>query len=375
MTLLMRSIASRGLLLALALTVAACSDPTAPDGATTSGGLVLLHAVGGAKGVVFVGDTGAGAHRVEFEPEFDGGGMRLEAGTVLTTSSSWGTNKLYITPVGASRTTEVEMPANSNAGGASLGLGFHDASVVVALRATGSLGLVAVSGDSAVVTEMPDVARCPADVVVANGDAWVVDQNAACDGDYSVLGDSRLVRLGAIGDARDTLVLPGVRNATSGVLVGSILYVASQGVATYAPDYSSVTFDSPGAVTAVDVNTGQVVGSATLPAGTNGAVMSFGRDSMLYVTSYLNTNFQTGVFVVDPATASLVSTNPLGLHKSDGSAPQCAVATADHEGLLYCPENQGSLQTTMVYVFDPATGNEVRHFVTGGTGAVDIAVR
>lgn len=364
---------------AAAILTTGCAEPTSPPPAIGARGVVVLHAVGSLKGLT-VNDTAAAGARISLPAEFDAGGMRLEADTVLTASSSWGTNKLYVMPLPGGSVREVEMPVSSNAAGAVLARGFRSAHVAVALRSTQAVGLVAFDAAGAsTLTQLDDVGRCPYDVARHDGSLWVVDYNGACDASYGNLGDSRLIRVHATGGGRDTVVLTGVKNATGIVVAGDLAYVSSIGVADYSA-WPAVSFVTPGSITAVNLRTRQVVGSRGLPQGTNGASLRLGSDGSLYVVAYVNTSFEQGVFAIAPATMTFTGVrNPgmetLRLTSATGSPVACAAATADALGRLYCAVNQGASMSTSIAVFDLATGAEIRRFATAGTGAVAIALR
>lgn len=365
-------------LLLTPLALAACSDETTgPSRPTPPRGIVVLHAVGALKGLT-VGDTNSAGARVALPPEFDAGGMRLQSDTVLTASSSWGTNKLYVVALPGGAVREVEMPMNANAAGAVLTRGFQGSRVAVALRSTGRVALIAFdAAGMPTTTQLAGVGRCPSDLAMHAGALWVVDYNAACDADYRSLGDSRLIRVTSGAAARDTVALPGVSNASSIMVDGDVAYIASLGVADYSR-FPAVTFVSPGAVTVVNLRTRAVLGRVALPAGTNGASLSRGEDGNFYVGAYLNTSFEQGVFRIDPRAMSGNSTAsaPLRFLSTQGTPVACSGATADASGRrIYCVLNQGASQTAAVVVFDAATLTEVRRFNTGGTGAVGIALR
>lgn len=370
---------SRVLALSALLASAACdANPTEPR-PTAVRGLLVLHAVGAVKGLT-VNDTAAPGARIALPAEYDGADMRYEADTALTTSSSFGTNKLHIASLATGSVRDVEMPINANAAGAVRARGFRDARVAVALRGTPGVALVAFDASGAATTRLLDaVGRCPTDVGMHGDALWVLDQNAACDRDFAALGDSRLIRVGPSGAARDTLPLPSVCNAVRVIVDGDRAYVAAIGSADYSA-FPTVRFVAPGSVTVVDLRTRRVVGTLSLPMGTNGAAMTLGADGRLYVTAYLSTAFDQGTFAVDPATLAFVGPRAPGaqslrLMSTMGERVGCAAATADARGRLYCAVNQGALLTTSIVVFDLATGSELRRFTTAGTGAVDVALR
>lgn len=377
-TMMTRHFQAATLLLAFA-PMAACFDSPSEPPAPGADRVVVLHAVGALKGVT-VNDTTAGGPRVALPAEFDGGAMFLHADTVVTASSSWGTNKLYVVPFLEGVVREAEMPAGADAAGAALARGFRGAHAAVALRSVQRVGLVTFPATgSGTVVQLDDVGRCPYDVAPHDGSLWVLDYNAACNAGYAYVGDSRLIRVPAIGATRDTIPLPGIRNATDLIVDGDMAYVSAIGEADYSA-FPAVQFVAPGSITVVNLRTRQVVGTVRLPQGTNGATASLGADGNLYVVAYLNTSFEQGVFAVDPGSRSFTGVrNPgaqtLRLTRASGGAAQCAAATADARGRLYCAINQGASMSTSVFIFDAADGSEVRSFATGGTGALAIGVR
>jgi hypothetical protein len=144
---------------------------------------------------------------------------------------------------------------------------------------------------------------------------------------------------------------------------------------TYAP-----TYVTPGAVVVVNLATRTVVGMRALPASTNGATLAAGADGRLYVTAYDNADFSQLVFAIDPATMAFTGARVIGgqnlrLLSAQGAQTSCSAAVADERGRLLCAVNQGQSQSTALYEFDLGTGAELRHYATGGTGAVAIAVR
>lgn len=272
------------------------------------------------------------------------------------------------------------MPAGSDAAGATLAHGFQGAHAAVALRAAKSVALVTFGGAGAgTVVQLQAVGRCPYDVAAHAGSLWVVDYNAACDAGYATLGDSRLIRVQANSASRDTLRLPGVKNATGMIVDGDLAYVSSIGEADYSA-FPIVRFVAPGSITVVNLRTRQVLGTRSLPQGTNGATAALGSDGVLYVVAYLNTSYEQGVFAIAPGSLSFTGLRNAGsqtlrLTRSEGGQAQCGAATADARGRIYCAVNQGASQSTSVLVFDQATGAELRRFATGGTGAVAVALR
>jgi len=226
-----------------------------------------------------------------------------------------------------------------------------------------------------------NVGRCPNHLAAQGGALWVLDANLNCDQRaYVVQGDSRLIRFAPTASGagpRDTLVLAGVRNAGSMIVVGSTAFVSSAGVADFSR-FPLTTFAQPGSITQVDLAARRVVRTVSLPTGSYGAGMRLGGDGLLYVTAYTSTNFSTqDVFVYDQSLAIAGGTRApgrqsLALTLANGTAPACTAATADARGRVYCAAN-GAGSATTVYVFDP--NGALLRATPAGQGAVSIAVR
>jgi hypothetical protein len=369
-------ISRRALPLFLLLAATACFDSTGPEAEVEGRGLVVLHAYGALPGITETDSAKAG-RRFALPPEFDGARMRISRDTVLTTSSGFsGDNRLYVASLSQGTLLPVEMPARSLSAGAALAGGFRGAQVVVAHRGTSRVGLVTLGASPSVAT-LDDVGLCPYDVSMFSGFLLVLDQNAACGLDYSSQGESRLIIVPPAGIERDTIPL-GVEFASNMLITGGRVYVSSLGVTTYDDNWNP-TFVTPGAITVVDLATGQVLGTGRLPQGTSGADMRLGLDGRLYVTAYLNTSYETGTFQMELSTLEYRGTRVPGgqnlrLVGTDGQQVHCAALTADRLGRLYCALNQGASASTTMVVFTN-DGTEIRRFSTGGTGAVDIGVR
>lgn len=370
---------STGVIAAAALTLAlgACLDSPGPSSSVAARGIVVLHGFGALPGFVQTDSMTAGT-RIPLPPEFDGARMRLVRDTALTASSGFGgDNRLYMADLAKGTMTSYEMPAGANSGGATLVAGFREARAAIAFRSLRTVGLLRIQQGTSAITQL-EAGRCPYDVAMHLTALWVLDYNAACDTDYSLQGESRLIRILPTGLTRDTVFLPGVKFATSLLVAGNRAYVGSIGVTTYASDFTP-TFVAPGSVSLVDLISGQYVGTQALPAGTSGASINIGLDGRIFVTAYLNTSYQTGVYALSPTTLEFTGVRAAGgqhlrLIGSDGQPVQCQAATGDRLGRIYCVINQGPSATTSMVVFSP-DGTEIRRFTTGGTGAVDIAMR
>lgn len=361
---------------AAALALAACSDsPTAPTGPTPPRGILVLNGFG-QQGLTVVGDTGTTTARVAFDNTFDGGGMEVARDTVISTSSAFGGNKLYVANLVAGTATTVQLPANSDPAGATFTGGLGSASVAVALRSTQALALVQL-GAAPTVTTIAGVGRCPADVGVQGGSFWILDSNRSCESSFASLGDSRLIRLAPNGaGARDTILLPGVKSATGIVVVGSTAFVSSGGVA----DFSArpvVRFVEPAKLVKVDLAARRVVRTVDVAPTSNGGGARLGADGRLYFATALTTDYNTrAVFAFDqeltPVGTRVAGGNQLALRLADGSAPKCVGAVGDALGRVYCAVN-GAGSAATLYAFD-ATGALLRT-VAAGQGAVDVALR
>lgn len=366
----------RAFTLLLALSAAGCFDTTEPTPTQVGRGVVVLHAFGALPRIAETDSAAPGPFLV-LPPEFDGARLRLSRDTVLTTSSGFsGDNRLYVASLRNGTLLPVEMPARSVSAGAVLVGGFRGADVAVAHRGLGSVGLVTLAGTPAVAT-LSDVGRCPYDVAQFGSLLFVLDQNAACNRDYSSLGESRLIVVPPAGVDRDTIPL-GVEFATSMLVTGNRAYISSLGTTTYAAD-GTPTFVTPGAITVVELSSGIVLGTGRLPQGTSGADLRLGLDGRLYVTAYLNTAYETGTYAMDLATLDYRGTRVAGAQHlrmvgADGRQVHCAAVTADRLGRLYCALNQGAGSSTSMVIFTN-DGTEIRRFPTGGTGAVDIGMR
>lgn len=360
----------------IAAFAAACSDsPTGLTGPTPPRGVVVLNGFG-QQGVTLVGDTGTTSTRLDFGAAFDGGGLAVARDTALSTSSKARGDQLYVADLVAGTVTRVQMPAGSNPGGADFTGGLGNASVAVTLRDTRALALVRTGASPSVAATIANVGRCPYDVAVQGGAFWVLDANLDCEGSYNPQGDSRLVRLSPDGTQRDTIVLTGVRNASSIVVAGGSAFVSSGGTADFS-NWPSVTFTAPSSVTKVDLATRRVVSTRVLAPTSNGGGVRLGLDGRLYGSAYTSTDYATReVFALDQE-LNFVGTratgrNSLALRLANGTAPACAGVTADALGRVYCPVN-GAGSAATLHVFD-ATGTLLRS-VPVGQGAVDVALR
>ncbi len=352
-----------------ALALCACNDSTGIPG--LSGGrasVVVLNGVG-ETGVTLVPFDGASSAHIDFGAAFDGAVFTVQNDTVLSTSSSFGGDQLYVADLVARTLRRTQLPAGSNPAGAAFfpggTAGALARQVVVALRNTGQLAVVELT-DPALVTTFDGAGTCPADVIFHNGEIWAVDENLACDSDFSTLGTGRLIRVPLDGSAADTIDLgPLSVSAQRAVVRSGVAFILSGG------DFAS----TPGAVSRVDLTTQQVTATLPLPAGVFGVDLSLGKDGRLYVTA-AGTPFVPHVYIVDPATMAFVRPGPASdghivLVREDGSEASCFAATADAQGNIYCVDN-GDVTATVLR-FGPS-GTFADSAAAGSLG-FDIAIR
>lgn len=358
--------------------LAACGEdgignpqPSPPQGIVVLDGFVQ-------PGLTLLADTGSASTKVTFGPatEFDAGGFTMERDTVLAVSSRAAGDLLYIADVRAGTVRRVQMPARSNPGKARLLRGSNGATLIgVALRDSGSVALVSISGTAApVITRITGVGLCPTDVFQFDGATWVVDANSACRSNYAVQGDARLIRIPATGTSRDTITLPGTRSSGVGALVvGDIAYVSAGGDA----DFGSFpyTLRTSGSITKVDLRNRRVLAQRTMPAGSYGASTKLGGDGFLYVSLYESlSQFANRTVKLRTDDLSTVGTGSpfLSLTTAAGTNVPCSSTVADALGRVHCLVS-GAASATSLVVFNPA-GVEIRR-VAAGQGGVDLALR
>ncbi|HYW33350.1 MAG TPA: hypothetical protein VE869_17740 [Gemmatimonas sp.] len=330
-------------------------------------------------GLTFLADTGSGSTKLNFGPstEFDAGGFTLENDTVLAVSSRGAGDLLYIADVRAGTVRKVQLPAASNPGKARLLRGTARGNVIgVALRDANRIALVDVPPTGAVtVNFIENAGTCPTDVFQSNGATWVVDANANCKTNYTVIGDVRLIRIPNTGTVRDTLILAGARSSSASAIVqGDVAYVSAGGVANFAT--SPFTLVSPGTVTRVDLRNRQTLGQRIMPTGTFGASTKLGGDGFLYVSLYEDLlAFRNRTVKLRADNLAIVSSGAspyLTLTTTTGTDADCGSAVADGLGRVHCLIN-GTGSVTSLVVFNPS-GAEIRR-VAAGQGGVDLALR
>ena len=354
-----------------ALAAAGCgSDSTGPEGPPPARGTVVLNTFG-QRGVTLVPDTGTATAHIDFGEDFDGGSFALQSDTLLSTSSSFGGDKLYVADLAARSVETLQMPAASNPAGAAFVGGA--ARFAVALRNSGQVALVRRTGvGTAALTLLDGAGRCPTDVFQYGGAIYAVDANASCaEGTYASQGPARLIRIPTNGAARDTIPLPiSTGSVASAIVDGNYAYVAVNGVADFS-NFPAATFVTPGSVSKVNLATGETEITVSFAPGTYGAGMRRGADGRLYVAVYTQTDFSRQVIHrITPSTMQLEAELPLQ-NPADGAA-NCGAATADAAGNVHCVVTDAGGASTLL-VFD-LTGAPTRG-VPAGTYAADVARR
>ncbi|HET7583345.1 MAG TPA: hypothetical protein VFK13_00425 [Gemmatimonadaceae bacterium] len=357
------------LVTALAVLVVGCTDTTGVQG--TTGGdarVVVLNGVG-ETGVTFVPLDNAPTAHIDFGASFDGAVFTVDHDSVLSTSSAFAGDQLFVADLAARTVQPVQLPAGSNPGGARFrpdpNTGAHTSQLFVALRNTGQLAFIDLSAPT-VVSVSDGAGACPADIVVHGDDVWSVDENLACASDFSVQGNGRLIRVPLDGSDPDTVDLGSASvSAQRAVVSGDEAFVLSGG------DFVS----TPGAVSRVNLASHQVTGTLPLPDGIFGVSLALGNDGKLYVTG-AGTPFVPRLFIVDPASLTFVNGAPAGdghivLTKDDGSEASCFAAIGEANGDILCVEN-GDVTATVLR-FD-ASGTFIDS-APAGSPAFDIAIR
>ena len=369
---------SRLLALSLAFTAAAgCTDDDiGPRVPAPPRGVVVLNGFG-EPGITLLGDTGTASTHVEFEP-FDGASFALDGDTVLATSSKWAGGLLYVADARTGDFASIQLPVNSNPANARFveqpGLGRVAA---VALRDSNAVALVKVAGDGAgSYTRVRDAGQCPTDVFRAAAALYVVASNERCASDYLSLGAAYVVRIPDSGPTqRETIPLgTPARGAGSAIVLGDTAYVFTIGLTSFGGNVPA-----PPAVSRFDLRTRQIINSLPITGAVIGNVMRLGADGRLYVAAYTTSDFaQQRVFALDPRTLEFRGEREAGkdylrLQKSGGGgAPNCAAATADARGNVYCVETTTTGASTLL-VFAP-NGTQLRS-APAGLGGIDIALR
>jgi hypothetical protein len=357
----------------LAFLLAACgTDSTEPDAVPPVGKALVLVSFG-EPGIAVVPDTGTGSAHVGLGDAFDGAVFTVGGDTVLTTSSKWGGDELFVVDLVSGAARVIALPAGSNPGGAAFvtGLGAQNsARYAVALRDSGAVAVYFSQGpaDGPYVGLIREMGTCPTDVVVAFSAYWSVDANQDCRDDYASLGPVRLIR--AASDAqRDTITLAdSARGAARAFLVGDEALVVASG------DYAG----RQARVAAVDLATRQVRGTLSFPAGWYATASRLGGDGALYVTAAraFPTAYEPRVFRIDPATLAFSGARDAGAQylnlRDEGELVRCDAATADDDGSLWCASNGDVAARLLVFGAGAAIVREVP--IPNGLAA-DIVVR
>jgi len=331
-------------------------------------------------GLTLVPDSGGSTQRIALgaPTEFDAGSFEMRNDTAVAASSRGAGDLLYIASLATGTVRRVQLPARSNPARARLLRATDGQALVgVPLRDNGTLALVRIGGNSFNIASIGDLGACPSDVFQYSGDVWVVDANASCATDYRSLGAMRLIRIPGGGGARQVIPLNGLRGSDVGVVVvGDVAYITAGGDA----DFSGFPFRllAGGAIARVDVRTGTVLGTRTMPAGSYGASARLGLDGQLHVSLFEDlTNFRGRTISyrlpeLTPTGTRMPSSDWLALRDAAGGQVSCGSSIADGVGRLHCIQNRtGSATFLMIFAPD---GSLVRE-VAAGQGGVDLRFR
>lgn len=364
-----------------ALSLAACGE----DGATTPAqlaprGIAVLDGFI-QPGLTLVPDSGTVTQRIAFgaSTEFDAGVFELRNDTALAASSRGAGDLLYIADLRTASVRRIQMPARGNPARARLLRGTGGRALIgVPLRDSGSVVLASVaSSGQASLERLGDLGACPADVFQHGGDTWVVDANATCATDYTPLGAMRLIRIPSGSGTRQIITLPALRGSGAGVVVvGDVAYISAGGDA----DFSSFPFAlrAGGAITRVDLRTGTVLGTRTMPVGTYGASAKLGLDGQLQVTLFEDlANFRSRTISyrlpeLTPVGERVSGADWLALRDGTGAQVSCSGSLMDGLGRLHCLQNRTG-SATFLMVFAP--GGDLVREVAAGQGGVDLRFR
>jgi hypothetical protein len=360
--------------------LAACSDPNHPVQPVLRVGTIVLNGVL-EPGVTVVADSDGETLHLSFGSAFDGDRLTVHGDTMLATSSAFSGDQLYVASLATRTLLRVQLPAASNPATVAVvpagALGAEGGRYLIPLRNTGQLAqvnLAASAGDT--VRTIPGVGRCPWDVVVHGGVAWVVDANQQCADLFQVVGASRLIRAPLVGAERDTVELGShAISATRLFVLGDFAYVFAGGCTPY----SSGCTLAPASLTKVSLATRSVTGSVTLPAGVYGVSMTLGRDGRLYLTGsreLFGDSFAPRVYVMDPASLTFVGATSAAdpsrdLFRSPGVPAKCYTATGDAVGRIHCVENGQTLARLLVF----SEAGQLERDVAAGSLAFDVTVR
>jgi hypothetical protein len=363
----------------LALTACGSDGGTEPPQLVPRGLAVLDGFV--QPGLTLVPDSGSSTQRLAFgaSDEFDAGGFELRNDTALAASSRGAGDLLFIADLRAGNVRRVQMPARSNPARARLLRGTGGRALIgVPLRDSASVVLASVSTTGQATFErIGNLGTCPVDVFQYGNDTWVVDANATCATSYESSGAMRLVRVPAGGGARQVITLDALRGSDATVVVsGDIAYITAGGDA----DFSGFPFTlrAGGAITRVDLRTGTVLGSRTMPNGTYGASARLGLDGNLHVSlfedlsSFRSRTISFRLPELTPAGQRVSGADWLALRDGAGAEVTCSAGVADGLGRFHCLQNRAA-SATFLMVFGP-DGSLVRE-VAAGQGGVDLRFR
>jgi hypothetical protein len=372
---------SRSLLAVALLTLVACGEDGAigpaqlvPRGIAVLDGFIQ-------PGLTLVPDSGTVTQRIAFGApnEFDAGTFEVRNDTAVAASSRGAGDLLYVADLRTASVRRIQMPARGNPARARLLRGVGGRALIgVPLRDSGTVILASVASSGlASLDRITDVGTCPADVFQYGNDTWVVDANATCATDYTPSGAMRLIRVPANGGTRQVITLPELRGSGAGVVVvGDVAYISAGGDA----DFSSFpyTLRAGGAITRVDLRTGTVLGTRTMPSGTYGASAKLGLDGNLQVTLFEDlTNFRSRTISyrlpeLTPVGARMAGADWLALRDASGAQVGCSGSLMDGLGRLHCIQNRTG-SATFLMVFAP--GGDLIREVAAGQGGVDLRFR
>ncbi len=368
-------------LLLASLALVACGDdggveppPLTPRGIVVLDGFIQ-------PGLTLLPDSGTSSQRIALgaSDEFDAGSFAVRNDTVVAASSRGAGDLLYVVALQTGNVRRVQMPARSNPVRARLLTGSGGRALVgVPLRDSASLVLASIAPSGAFTLERTgNLGLCPTDVFQSGGDLWVVDANATCASDYKPLGAMRLIRIPSGGGPRQIIPLDGLRGSDASVIVqGDMAYISAGGDA----DFSGFPFQliASGAIARVDLRSGTVLGTRTMPTGSYGASTRLGLDGRLHVSLFENLNSFSNRTIsytlpdLTPYGTRIAGADWLALRDAAGEQVSCGSSLADGLGRLHCIQNRtGSATFLMVFAPD---GSLVRE-VAAGQGGVDLRFR
>ena len=372
-----RSLNHRGAPIALLAlsTLAACgADPVRPSAAAPDR-VVVLNGFG--QTGVTTSTSGTPTY-LRFDP-FDGATMTVERDTVLSASSAFSGDLVFVADLKAGTVAKIQIPSGSNAAG----LAFvpsgtpllpPGARFLTANRNTGRLGVIASSGSGFSVTTLPNAGLCPYDVLVASGVVWSVDANLECATTFASKGPVRLIRMNSSTPETISLtsVSVGAPRAFRHPATADEALIFTAGTAEF-----NGTVTAPAAVARIKLSSLTVLKTVALPAGKFGFQARLGENGLLYVTAADGfTSSTLRAYALNPTTLDFVGAREVGqshlsLVRTAGGQTPCAAVTADRSGWIYCATNLGP--NASLVVFD-AEGREKQAFDVGNS-VFDVALR